>query len=566
MTSVSRSPAGFDAERIVGRGLFVLVLVLISLPLAFLAYGSFMSDSPAAPGAHFTGAIWYEVYTSPTMLKAFGHTMLLAALSAALSVVIGTSLAWIVGRTNAPGSRVLAPLLVVPLMVSTLVTSLAWIALAAPNAGLINVAARMVFGRPLVDIYSVGGMVMVLSLHYASFAFVAAFAALRSIDASIEEASYVLGAGPFRTALRTTIPLIVPTLVSTFLLIFIFVSENFAVPMVLGGSISFDTLMSQIYNALQSYPTRLNFAAAAGTMLLSTAVVGTLWQRRVLAIANRYVTVSGKGSRRIVLDLGRWRFAATALVLAYLFLSVVIPYASLLLGSFMTFVTPRFSPAVFTLKNYYRLLDWSYLRPAINSFLVAGVGACVAVGIYTLLAHSIRRSGSWLGRVIDYAVMIPTVLPALVLGVGFLWAYVILPVPLYGTIWILFLGYLTRYVGQGTKQAGAALVQVSEDLPEAARVAGASPLRALGTITLPVLGPSLKLILVLIFIKFFMEVSLTVVLYTPQTMTLPILLWSRMGGGYMTEAFAIAVVESTIIFIVLAAANLRVGLLREALD
>jgi iron(III) transport system permease protein len=209
------------------------------------------------------------------------------------------------------------------------------------------------------------------------------------------------------------------------------------------------------------------------------------------------------------------------------------------------------------------MFSFGVSRPIANSLGLATIGAAAATLFYVYLAFLIKTSRSVVGKAMDFAVILPTVTPAIAFGVGFVWAYVSLPI--YGTIWLLFLGYLTRFMGQGVRQARAAFVQISDDLADAARIAGASPLRTFWDIMLPLLRPSLISIWTIMFLFFFMEVSLTIVLYTPKTVTLPILLWTRMTGGLVTIAYAIAVLQATIAFVFLIVANRWFGTLRSSL-
>jgi iron(III) transport system permease protein len=554
-----------DAESIVRLLVFAVVFFFIAAPVGYLFYGSLRTDSPGSATAVFTLDNWIAVYTTPQYRIALINTLALAAAVSILSVALGAALAWILARTDTPGRNFLAPLLVVPLMISTLVTSLAWIALCAPNAGFVNALAREYLGvRVLFDIYSFAGITLVLVLHYASFAFVPIYAALRSLNGSLEEASYMLGAGPMRTAVKMTLPLIRPALVSTFIIIFIFVAENFSVPAILGTSTRFYTLASLIYVDMSSEPSKPTMAAAAGTTLIWLALIGTLWQRGILRNAGRYVTIAGKDSRSLTAGLGPWRYVTAAFVWLYLALAVIIPYFTLIFASFMKFVTPRITWALFTTDNYTRVFNWNNLAPTQNSLILAAGGGLIAALLYVFLAYLIKRSNGWMSRTMDQLVNLPTVIPALVLGVGFIWAFV--ASPLYGTIWILFIAYLTRYVGLGVRQSRAAFVQVSDELSEAARICGAPPLRTFRDISLPLLRPAVSSLWTLLFIMIFMEISLTIILYTPETFTLSVLLWARMSSGYQTQAFAIAVAQATIVFAVLFVAERMFGILRASLQ
>lgn len=547
--------------------MFGLTLLLITMPILSLLYGTLVADGNREDPVRFTLENYREVYTGGLFLGRFVNTIVLSTTVATLSVILGAVFAWIVSRTNAPGVQTATPFLVVPIMMSSLVSSLAWIALAAPNAGFLNIAIMGATGvRRVLDIYSFAGMVWVLVLNYAAFAFIAINGALRSIDSDLEEASYILGVSPLRTACTMTLPLVFPTLASTFLLIFVFVSENFAVPLALGTSSGYETLMSRIYNAIADTPARPGLAAVAGTLLLLIAMVGTLWQRRIMANAKRYVTVGGKGGRRKLTDLGKWKYAASAVIFGYLFIAVVLPYCALIAASLMHFVTPRISMGIWTLSNYQKMFDPAFLQLIGNSFLLSVVGGLVAVAFYFFLAYQLSTSTSRLAKFTEYAAIVPTVTPSIVLAIGFMWAYVSLPLPLYGTIWLIFIALLTRSIGLGVRQSRAAILQISGDLVDASRVAGSGPVKTFRDIVVPALKPAVMSIWTVVFVQFFLDVGLTVVLYTPSSMTIPIYLWTKMNGGQVTEAFAVAVLEATIIFVILFAADRLFGTVRASLS
>jgi iron(III) transport system permease protein len=546
---------------------FVVIFVCVAAPVGYLFVGSLRTEPPGAPATGFTWNNWIAVYTADRYHTALVNTVTLCGTVALLSVLVGGFLAWILARTDAPWRRSLAVLMVVPLMISNLITALAWVALASPNAGFLNIAARSLFGVQIAfNIYTFWGITLVFVLHYASLAFVALYAALQSIDGSLEEASYSMGAGPLRTALGTTLPLVWPATAATFLLIFVFAAENFSVPMLLGGRVGFHTLASWVYMDMSGEPSKPTLGAAAGIVLLWIGLGGTLWQRRITRNASRYVTIGGKGGRHQITRLGGWKYAATALVIFYLFLAVALPYATLGLGSFLRFVTPRLTLASFTTANYVNLLSFDSLVPIYNSLLLAGIGGLGATLAYVFIAYLIKRTRGSLGTVMDYVVIIPTAIPALALGVGFVWAFVGLPVPIYGTIWALVIAYFTRFVGIGVRQSRAAFTQVSDELLEAARVCGASPFQSFKDVLVPLLRPSLISLWTILFIFIFMEISITIMLYTPPTMTLPVLLWSRMSSGHQTQAFAVAMIQATIVLAMLYLSNRLFGTLKTTLN
>ena len=567
MTPDRHLTAGINLEKAVSAVLFSLTAILIIAPVGYVIYGSMRTGSPLAPDSTFTWANLAYVYGSQQYRSALYNTVALSLVVAVLSVGIGCVLAWIVARTDAPGRRQLALFAILPLMTSNLITALAWIAIAAPNAGFLNAMARSAFNiGVLFDIYSFWGIVLVMVLHYVAFAFVAMFATLRTIDGSLEEASYIAGAGPFGTAIRMTLPLIWPTITATFLMTFILASENFSVPTLLGSPIGFQTLPSRIFFEMTVEPSQPSISAAGGTMLLWIAVLGTYAQRRVIARAGRYVTVAGKGTRARLVGLGPWKYVATAVLVAYVLLAVVIPYLTLVFSSFLGYLTPRLTLSLFTLDNYRKLADIDNLEATINSIVLSLVGGAVLTFLYVLLGYLIKRSEHGMGKLIDYLVLVPTALPALVLAMGVLWCFVAFPAPIYGTMAILAIAYFIRFIGYGIRQSRVALTQISEELSEAARICGASPLRTFRDVVVPLLRNSFLSLWTTLFIFIFPEVSATILLYSPNTVTLPVVLWNEMASGHQTAALTVAVVQATIIFVLLCAADWLFGTLRNTID
>ena len=567
--TVERSwPALPEAMTILNAGVVVVTLLLILAPVGTIFYGSLRTDAPGSPDAGFTFANWVKVYSAPDYLAALLNTMLLAATVAMLSVLVGGLMAWIIARTDAPGRHVLARLVVLPLMISTLVTTLAWIAIAAPNAGFINAWTRGLTGiKTLFDIYSFSGIVLVLVLHYASFAFLALFAALRAIDGALEEASAMSGAGPLHTTLHLTLPLIWPSTASTLIAIFVLVAENFSVPALLGTPVGFDTLSARIFTDMAVTPARPTQAATAGTMLLWLALAASLWQRRLAGASGRYATVGGKGGGRSRLaELGRWRYLASGFVVLFVVTAVVLPYLALVLGSLMKFLTPNLKLSLFTLENYASVLDGDNWLAVENSLLLSAPGGLGIVLAYVLLAHIVRTSRGAMSVLVDLVTVIPTALPALVLGVGLVWAFVGSALPIYGTMAILLIAYFVRYIRIGVQHALNAFGQLGGDLGEAARVCGASRFQALRDIEAPIIQPSIMTLWTLMFIFIFMEISATILLYSPSTATLPTVLWNDMASGFQTRAFAVAVVQATLIFVILALTDWKFGTLKATLE
>lgn len=563
----SRGSHTLSLDRVLVVLAVVVTVVLVAMPLGYLLWGSFRTAPPGAAGAVFTLRNWAEVYLGPEYRVPLLHTLLLSLAVALFSVIVGSGMAWLVARTDMPGRRALGLLLLLPIMVSPLITSLAWVALAAPNAGFLNaIWHQLHLGTSLFNIYSFPGMVLVMGLHYAAYSYLAILSALSNMDASMEEASRLLGARALRTALRMTFPLIWPAIAASFLLCVVMAAENFAVPTMLGTPEGFQTIPAELYHLVTAQGNTVR-AAAVGTLLLWIALIGTIWQRRIARRARRYVTVGGKSGARSTVVLGGTRFVASGLCWIYLLLAVILPYFALLFGSFLSFITPVINSKVLTLSNYLSITDASNLASFRNSLLLCAIAALATTLFAVLIGHLIqRRLPRRLAAFTDQVVMLPNSASAMVLGIGFLWAFLALPIGIYGTWFALGIAYLTRYLGYGVRTSNATLIQLDPALEEAARMQGATGMRAFRDITFPLLRSTVAPLWMLLFVLFFLEISATILLYTPSTETFSVLVWNQLANDEQPAAFAMAVVQSTIIFAILAIGQRLFGTLRHVAD
>jgi iron(III) transport system permease protein len=541
----------------------VVTSSLMLLPLGFLFYTSFRTDAPGAPHAIFTLHNWQVLFDAQHRV-AILNTMQIALYATVFTILIGGVLAWLIARTNVPMRRPLSLLLVLPILLSPLLTTLAWTVMASPRAGLINVAYHhFVPGfKPLFDIYSLAGIVLVMVLHFVPFAYLVMLTALQAIDASFEDASRVAGARMLTTLRRITLPVVTPAILSASLLVFALASEQLAVPTLLGPQAKLPTLQYQIYVAMVDSPTDPSFAAAAGCFLLLITIVGIFLYGRALGVARRFVTVSGKVSAPRRLRLGAWRWPALAICLLYLLLAVGAPYGALVLGSLMKYVTPMITPDLFTLRNYELLINSPPTIRAMENTLIYGLGAAtLAVAFSALLSYLTTRSSSLLTRLIEQVANLPLAVPAISLGLGLLWAYLFLPIAIYGTAWVLILAYLTRFSPQGLRSLSSSLVQVDPELELAARVSGASVMRAVRDILAPLLRPALMAAWILLFVQMTLEISMTILLYTPKTATAAITIWFAYFGGNSVLAYTLAVVLASFSFVVVLIGQRFFGLL-----
>jgi len=506
---------------------------------------------------------WYiAAYTNLRSYEAILNTLIIAAGTAAIAVVSGTFLAWAVVRTDMPGRRLVELASVIPFISTPLVGALAWILLASPQTGLINQAWRFLGGdTALVNAYSLAAIVFVEALYETPLVFLLVSGALRSMNPALEEASLSAGAGVFRTTWRVTLPLMLPAILAGGLLVFILAAEQFAVPAVLGTPAKIRVLTTSIFEAQSVYPPRDGLAAALSVTLLVIAL-GGLWLHKRLLGMHAYTTVGGKGTPPRRIGLGRWRGAVLAACLLYLLCAVVLPIATIFLSSIRTLWTADFRWAQFTLANYTRVLfDYPAAQRAIvNSLFIASVGATVTIvfcAFIAVLSQRIRLTGS---KLLDVLTMIPMGFPGIVLAVGLLHAWIMPPLVLYGTIWILFVAYMTRYLPVGVRAVSATLRQIHPELEESSLACGANWFTTFRRVTLPLLKPGIAAGWALLFVAFTRELSASILLYSPRLEVLSVVIYDMYGEGNFRLLSALTMLQIVIAVAVLALAKWLAGI------
>lgn len=450
--------------------------------------------------------------------RILGNTLLVAGAATIMAVAIGFVLAWILTRTNIPGRNRLERLMELPYYMTPLVGAMAWGILAAPKTGLLNQGWKILGGgADLFDIYSPMGIAWVMALFEGTVAFVMISAAMKSMDPSLEESSRVLGAGKMRTALRITLPLVAPGVLSASVFVFAEMLGAFAAAFVLGIPGRFYVVTTAIWESTQAFPPEYGRAAALGLSLFAAMVI-TLTIAKLIMRRGSYATITGKAFRPRPINAGSARWLLLFVAWAYIVLSVILPLAALLLTSFQRFATVILSESVFTLANYRTAISTGTLGAAfVNSLIlalsVASIGVPV-IGVLTWIIYKSKLPGRGL---IEYVIMIPQAVPRLVFGLGLLWAWINIPIPIYGTLWLLGIAYFTVFLPLGLRTLAGVVLQVDRSLEECARVCGASWSHQMRTISLPLLRPGIAAAWLLIFIASIRELGASVFLMGPQS-------------------------------------------------
>ncbi|WP_062207650.1 iron ABC transporter permease [Streptomyces sp. NBRC 109706] len=527
--------------------LLAILTFLVILPMGTLLYATVV-DEPPRPGAPAGTFTWenYRAVLAGANRSALYNTLTIGIGATCLAMFIGTGLAWIAARTNVPGKAFVQMAGVMPLFVSTLIGALSWSLLASPQQGYLNILLRDIGLPGFLNIYSLPGIIFVSGLYYAPYAFMLSYSAFTLLNPELEEAAYVHG-GRFRNVLGgITFKLVAPSLLGAATLILVFSMENFPIPQILGTPENIQTLPSQIYRLMATAPSLPNQASATGAVLLLITAVMVFLQRRVLA-ARQYVTVTGKGFKPNPQDLGRWRWPAFAFALAYVVVAIVLPIFALVQGAFRSNpytadVAAMFSPENFATDTMREVLGSEALQTGLRNSIMVGAGAAVVGGLfYLMLGYYVHRTKGIGRQTLTYIAMWPAAIPALIIGLGFLWGWSDFHF-IYGTLAILILAYVANLLPQGFQGMSSSLIQVHRDLEESAEVCGASRVRTVREILLPLIRTGVVSTMLLIFILSMREISVAMFLFTSDTQLLSISIYNSWEGGRLPPVAAMSLV------------------------
>jgi len=534
--------------------IFVLLLVcgtLVLYPLVFLVTSSLnVGDPQVFPPEEIGLANYINLYEDSRIIT---NTLLVACISTVMAVVFGFVQAWILTRTSIPGRERLERLMELPYYMTPLIGALAWGVLLGPKTGLMNQLWRSLgFESDFFNIYTAAGIAWVMALFEGTVAFVMISASMKSMDPSLEESSRVMGASKLRTTLKITLPLVAPGVLSATIFVFAEMLGSFAAAFVLGIPGRFYVVTTAIWQAALSFPPDYGRAAAMGLSLFGAMLI-TLGIARVIMRHGTYTTITGKAFRPRPMDVGLWRWLLMGIAWGYILVAVILPLLALTLTSFQKFATVIIPQMQFTLANYETAFQMGSLGPAFVNSMTLGVSvATIGVPVIGVIAWIIYRSRMPGGVLMEYVVMVPAAVPRLVFGLGLLWAWINIPIPLYGTLWLLGIAYFTVFMPLGLRTIAGVVLQVDKSLEECARVCGASWGHQMRTVTLPLLRPGLIAAWLLIFIASVRELGASVFLMGPHSKVIaPAIVNSWLTASSELSA-AMALVQTVMVFIAVA--------------
>ncbi|MCO6381743.1 iron ABC transporter permease [Oceanicola sp. 502str15] len=483
------------------HGGFTLFAGLLSLTIAAMILYPLINVflTTFFPGGRFAVEAFQAVAESG-LGSLLANTLLAVGTASVLAVFIGSLFAWLTERGDLGLNTLGAALPVLPLMVPPIAGAIGWVLLAAPRSGFVNAWTAALLERfgmtmevPIIDIFSMKGLIFVYVIYLVPHVFLTVTAALRNLDPSLEEAARVSGAGAFATLRTVTLPAVLPQVIAGGILALITGLALFSVPLVVGGQAGIEVLSVRIVHLMTvSYPPRTGEALILGMVIL--AAIGLCWwvQRRVLA-RGAFATIAGKGQRVARVRLGVLRWPARIMVGLYVLIASVLPVGALILVSLQAFWTPKVIWARLDLDNYRDLFDSSFVTDGLRNSLALGIaGATVGMFIAAVIVYWVDRNrGRRRAALVDGVTKLPAALSHLVIGIAFIAAYAGAPFYLHGTLAILFMAYIVLYTPQSTFTSNAALVQVGPSLIEASLVAGAGLGRSFFNVTLPLMTPGL---------------------------------------------------------------------------
>lgn len=536
----------FSSQALILVGCSLFVVYLAGIPLVMLLYGSFRSAPIGEPGAVYTIQNYVKAYFDREFYLLFWNSIKYALGTCAVSFVIGTYLAWISERTNTPLKKLFVVMALIPFIIPGILSTIAWILLLSPKIGLINLVVQQALGLESApfNIYSMGGMIWAEAIHLYPLGFLLMSAAFRNMDTSLEEAALTAGSNTLRTFMTVTFPLMRPAMFAVLLIMFVRGMEAFEVPALVGVPARISVFTTKIFLAIHQFPSDFGLAGAYAVTLLAISTVGVLIYQRITRGEERYATVTGKGYRPRVIDLGPWKYVTCASAFFIFFLAVILPVFVLLWSSFIPYygIPSRELFDKLTLANFQYILNYPLALTAFKNSFYLSVGSATLVMLLTSVIAWITVKSKLPGRAfLDNMTFIPIAMPGIVLGVSLIWVYLTLPIPIYGTIWVLLLAYMTKFMPYGIRAASASMIQINKELEEASLTAGGTWFQTFRKVILPLLMPGFIAGWIYISIVALRELSTSILLYSYNSTVLSIMAFDLWEGGQYTYVCALGV-------------------------
>lgn len=506
----------------------------------------------------FSAENYVRVFSDQQIWSMLNNSVLYAAGSAALGTGVGAMLAWIVARTNTPGKALVELMPLYPILMPPIMKNIAWILLLAPKSGILNNMLEQITGtNPLLfNAFSMAGMIWVFGLACVPLGYLFLLPVFLSFDPSLEESAYIAGSKPVHTMMRITFPLAVPAFLSAFILNFLRGLRSFETPVLQGTPAGINVFVARVYDSM-ALEFNTGLATSYSMVLVVLSVITLLFYIRATRFSERYATITGKGYRVKVIDIGPWKYLTFLVVFFYFLVGIAIPFIVLIVVSMIPYFdydTFMQFPANAVLTNYTTVLKHpSFVNGLYNSLILSVTIAIVTVLSGIIMAFTIYRTRAHGTKVFEFIGTLPLAFPPLVLSVGLV--IIFLGTPLYNSLWALGLGLFVAYFPYAFRNASGSIVNIHKELDEAAWVHGARWRHVFFKITLPILKPSVGGALFYIFIEAIRNVDVAILLTSPGKEYGPVTLFEYFRVGQWAEAAAGGVIYLIILIIAVSIAK-----------
>ena len=521
------------------------ILIVLSLPaVIFLVQASLHETNFDGSFGDFTWEYYLTLVTGNQFFNNLINATLYAVGSAVVAISIGVTLAWIVERTNTPFRQWVMITSIVSLGIPSVLYTISFLMLLG-KMGPMNQILMWIFSsdEPFLNVYSLWGMILIEGIEFAPLSFLLLSSVFRSNDASFEEASMMSGAGIAQTFGNITFKLAMPGILALVILIFIRAFESFETPALVGLPGNVSVLTTDIYESIEELPANYGQAGAFSVMLL-LIVMGMLYAyNRLSRSAEKYQTITGKGFRPRVMDLGRWRWVSFSILFVLFFVIIGFPIGIVLWVSFVPFYDGISIEALklFSLDNYRTVSKAGSFRDAVGNTVILGASAATMVAPFTALCAWLavrRHKGAWM---LDQLATAPLIFPAIVMGVAFLQLILNMPFGLYGTLLSIIIASMVRYMPYGMRYSYAGIMQIHTELEEASAISGARQSTTFVRIVLPLVAPAMLTCWLFVFLVSVKAVSIPILLAGPKSQVVAIALFDMWENGMPNELAALGI-------------------------
>lgn len=531
----------FDPKWIIILGIVLFMVVFQVFPILYLVVKAFFPDGS------FSLETFERLYTYKMNWGALTNTLIAAFATMVLGTLLAFPLAWLVGRTNMHGKKFFRSLFVLTYMVPPYVGAMAWLRLLNKNVGTINLILRAMFqmdtnAGPL-NIYTLTGMIWVLTTFYYPYAFITISRAMEKMDPSLEEAARVSGASPLKTVFTVTLPMMTPSLIAGALLVFVCAMSCYGIPSIIGAPGKVHTVTTRIVEYMGLGAEGITDATGLAVFLMLLAII-ILYISDVVIAKKQYITVSGKSTRPNIVDLGKWRVPLTVLVSLFAAIVILVPFATIIATSFKKNLGKTlFETGNFTTVHWTKIFTRTDILESLKNSIVFGVlTATIGILIACTMAYLLQRTKVKGRKIPDFLITLGSGTPSVVIALGLIMTMTgKFGINLGNTAAIMVIAYLIKYLMMGMRTVVSAMSQIHVSLEESSQISGASWMGTMRRITIPLIFPSIAAGWFLIFIPSFYELSMTALLYSKDTKTIGFQLYEYWTYTSQQQASALAV-------------------------